>query len=222
MIEAVIFDMDGVLIDSEPMWKEAEKLVFSSVGIDVTDKLSAQTAFMTTREVTQFWYKHYPWKEKSVEQMEFDVIEKVGRLIREKGRPMNGVKDVLDFFNSKDIKIGLSTNAPFSLISTVLNKLNIEHYFQAVSSSEDEKKGKPDPAVYLSTARKLDVDPCKCIVFEDSVSGIIAGKSANMKVVAVPSINEFIDTKFDIADFKLKSLSEFTEAHFRHGTLRID
>ena len=102
MIQAVIFDMDGVLIDSEPMWKEAEKQVFSSVGVEVCDSLSAYTASMTTREVTEFWYSHFPWSGKSLEKIENEVVERVEFLISEKGKPMEGVKEILDFFKNQN------------------------------------------------------------------------------------------------------------------------
>ncbi|MEP0071507.1 MAG: hexitol phosphatase HxpB [Marinomonas sp.] len=211
MIEAVIFDMDGTLIDSEPMWKEAEKLVFSSLGVEVTDELSFQTASMTTREVTEFWYNVFPWSGRSSEQVENDVVDRVATLIVAKGIAMEGVKTALDFCQSNALKIGLATNAPTRLIPVVLEKLDIAHYFHAVSSSEYEIQGKPDPAVYLSTVNKLNVEPSTCIAIEDSVSGVMAAINANMKTVVVPPVAEFADKKYDIADIKLKQLSEFPD-----------
>ena len=213
MIQAVIFDMDGVLIDSEPMWKEAEKQIFSSVGVDVKEELSANTASMTTREVTQYWHTHYPWSGKSLVQVENEVVDRVEALISEKGTQMEGVKEILDFFQKKKIKIGLSTNSPSRLIPVILNKLGISNYFNAVSSSEHEEKGKPHPAVYLTTAKKLKVEPSKCIAFEDSFSGIIAAKKANIKTVAIPPSLEFADKKFEISHIKLRRLSDFTDLH---------
>jgi sugar-phosphatase len=212
-MQAVIFDMDGVLIDSEPMWQEAEKQVFSSVGVDVRGELSVHTASMTTKQVTQFWYKHYPWTGKSLEQVENEVIDHVEGLISEKGAQMEGVKETLDFFRDKDFKIGLSTNSPSRLISVVFNKLGISHYFDAISSSEHEEKGKPHPAVYLSTARKLQVSPSKCIAFEDSISGIIAAKKAKIKTVAVPSSQDFSNEAFEMSHLKLRRMSDFTDRH---------
>jgi len=101
---------------------------------------------------------------------------------------MEGVKTALDFCQSKALKIGLATNAPARLIPVVLEKLDIAHYFHAVSSSEYEIQGKPDPAVYLSTVKKLNVEPSACIAIEDSVSGIMAAINANMKTVVVPPV----------------------------------
>lgn len=213
MIQAVIFDMDGTLIDSEPMWKEAEKKVFSSVGVNVSEELSVNTASMTTREVTEYWYNHFPWTGKSLEQVENEVIDCVATLISEKGEPMEGVKEILSFFQKKKLKIGLSTNAPSRLIPVVLNKLCISKYFHSTSSSEHEIQGKPHPAVYLTTAKKLQVDPSKCIAFEDSLSGIISANKANIKTVAVPPRSEFTDKKYEISHIKLNRLSDFTDDH---------
>ena len=213
MLQAVIFDMDGVLIDSEPFWKEAEKHVFSSVGVDVTEELSTNTASMTTREVTRFWYNHAPWRAKSLTQVENEVIEHVETLIFEKGAQMEGVKEILDFFQRKSFKIGLSTNSPARLISVVLNKLGITNYFDAISSSEHEIAGKPHPDVYLSTAKKLKVGPSTCIAFEDSLSGIIAAKKANITTVAIPPEAEFHHKKYDESHLKLRRLSDFTDFH---------
>lgn len=106
---------------------------------------------------------------------------------------MEGVREVLDFFQKKSLRIGLATNAPARLIPVVLNKLGISKYFHSTSSSEDEVRGKPHPAVYLTTAKKLKVNPSKCIAFEDSLSGIIAARKANIKTVAVPHQSEFTD-----------------------------
>lgn len=213
MIQAAIFDMDGILIDSEPLWQQAEREIFSSVGVQVSSELAELTASMTTQEVTEFWYRHFPWSAKSLEQVENEVVDRVGELIIEKGQPMDGVYEILSLLHHRNIKIGLSTNSPYRLIPVVLQTLGIAYYFQCLSSSENEVQGKPHPAVYLTTSKKLNVEPFNCIAFEDSLSGLLSAQKANIKTVAVPSITEYSNAKYEIAQLKLSQLSDFTLAH---------
>nr|WP_321356416.1 hexitol phosphatase HxpB [uncultured Draconibacterium sp.] len=199
-IEAVIFDMDGVIIDSEEIWKRAENEIFSSVGVKLTDELCKMTETMTTREVTNFWFGKYPWKNKSLEEIENGVIERVAHLIKDAGKGIDGIEEFLRKMKDKGYKIGLATNSPSCLISVVLEKLAIDQYFDATSSAEHELEGKPSPYVYLSTAEKLNIEPENCIAIEDSYSGILAAKKAGMKTVIIDR-NKQNNKKVEIADF---------------------
>ncbi|OCQ22802.1 HAD family hydrolase [Pseudoalteromonas luteoviolacea] len=213
MIDAVIFDMDGTLIDSEPMWKEAEKEVFSGLGVNVTEQLAQQSASMTTIEASAFWYSHNPWQGPSIQDVANRVVVRVGDLIAKHGVALDGVHNTLSLLDKNQIKIGLATNAPEQLIPIVLGKLGIAKYFSACCSSDNELEGKPHPAIYLSTARALNVCPSQCLAIEDSGTGVLAAKAANMRTLAVPHIDEYDHQKFDLSDFKLKSLSEFGLGH---------
>lgn len=212
MIDSVIFDMDGLLIDSEHLWKRAEKIVFSSLGVVVTEEEQEYTATLLPPDLIKHWYNQSPWQNKSLDAVEEEVIDLVDHLIFTEADPMPGVHEILELFHSKNFKIALATNSPLRLVPTVLNKLGIKEYFSVISSAEFEVKGKPDPAVYLSTAQKLKVSPTRCIVFEDSVIGVEAARNANMRVVAVPEVDNFHRPDFDLADLKLHSLHEFKEA----------
>lgn len=211
MINTVLFDMDGVLIDSEHFWQQAEKEVFTSVGAIWNEKIAQQTTGQTTRAVTELWYKMFPWEGKSIEEVEQAVIDRVDSLIREKGQIKAGVLDTLNYLSDNNFKIGLATNSPDSLIHTVLERLEIKKYFQTIVSALHVKEGKPAPDVYLTAAKNLGSNPENCLVVEDSFTGATAGKRAGMTVVSVPDPKEFNDPKFDIADIKIKSLDLFQE-----------
>ena len=207
-IEAVIFDMDGVIIDSEEIWKRAENEIFSSVGVKLTDELCKMTETMTTREVTNFWFGKYPWKNKSLEEVENGVIERVAHLIKDAGKGVDGIEEFLRKMKDKGYKIGLATNSPSCLIPVVLEKLAIDQYFDAISSAEHELEGKPSPYVYLSTAEKLNIEPENCIAIEDSYSGILAAKKAGMKAIIIDA-NNLYNQKIEIADYKINDYNKF-------------
>ena len=203
--------MDGLLIDSEPLWQEAEKKIFSDVGIELTTAMCEQTMGLRIDEVVKHWYTFRPWKNKDLKELENEVVNEVDRLIRTKGKPMPGVDHIISFFQKRDLKLAVASSAYLRLIETVLEKFGIRSVFEVVHSAEFEAKGKPDPAIYISTAKFLNVEPKNCIAFEDSYNGLLSAKHAGMRTVAVPDPKHFNDRKFLIADLKINSLQEFDE-----------
>ncbi|BAP31150.1 phosphatase YniC [Chryseobacterium sp. StRB126] len=200
-LKAVIFDMDGVLVDSEGFWAKAEREVFSSYGVQITDELAAQTKYMTTKQVTEFWYGRFPWENLDVPTLEQEVVSRVIELIRSEDCTMSGIQEFIKDIKSKEYKIGLATNAPLRVADAVLEKLQVRDYFDTVHSSEFEEQGKPYPAVYLSSARQLGIPPEYCIAIEDSHSGLKAAKAAGMKTVVFTNNVEIIN--FEHADYKI-------------------
>jgi len=211
MITTVLFDMDGVLIDSEKFWQQAEREVFTSVGCQWSEAIAHQTTGQTTRAVTELWYRLFPWEGPTLEEVEQAVVDRVDALIRQEGEIKTGVLDTLTFLQAQGIKIGLATNSTPSLIQTVLNRLNIHSFFQTTVSALEVPQGKPAPDVYLQAAKNLNSSAENCLVIEDSFTGATAGKAAGMTVFVVPEIDFYTDPKFDIADRKLADLTEFEE-----------
>ncbi|WP_413511607.1 hexitol phosphatase HxpB [Myroides odoratus] len=211
MITTVLFDMDGVLIDSEKFWQQAEKEVFTSVGCQWNETIAHQTTGQTTRAVTELWYALFPWKGKTIEEVEQAVIDRVDELIRQEGEIKIGVLTTLTYLQANNFKIGLATNSSPSLIQTVLVRLNIANFFQTTVSALDVPQGKPAPDVYLQAAKNVHSQPENCLVIEDSFTGATAGKAAKMTVFIVPEPEFYTNPKFDLADRKLVSLLEFEE-----------
>jgi mannitol-1-/sugar-/sorbitol-6-/2-deoxyglucose-6-phosphatase len=207
--KAVIFDMDGVLIDSEPLWKIAMENAFQQVGINLERKQFAQTVGLRIDEVIRYWRARFPWTDYSNEEVEEFIISGLEQLITENGAPLVGVIDTLDFLKAKGLKIGLATSSYNRLIHYNLNHLQIGHYFDFTHSAEDESHGKPHPAVYLTCAQKLSVSPLECLVIEDSFSGILAGKAARMDVIAIPENTHEPDSRLIIADYQFDDMQLF-------------
>lgn len=212
MISAVIFDMDGVLINSEPLWKLAEQHVFAKVGLNLTDELCAQTTGFDCKDTVAYWFNKQPWTGSKPVEMIADIESFMVKAVKEQGVAMPGVLHALFYFKNKGFKIGLASSAPLHLIKTVVNTLNIASYFEVMHSSDDEKAGKPDPAVYLATARRMGVNPEECIAIEDSYRGVQAARSANMKVIAIPDKHLQGHKGFDLAHLVLNSLEELSDS----------
>jgi sugar-phosphatase len=202
----VIFDMDGLLIDSEPYWKMAEKEVFGKLGLSLTDDLLRNVMGFRLSEVVQHWYHYQPWKEPNFEQTEKDVLDCVKHLIKQEADAMPGVYEILDYCKQNNLKIALASSSAMELIEVVIDKLNIREYFDVLWSAQYEDYGKPHPAIFLSVAQKLNISPKDCIVFEDAINGVLAAKAARMYCIAVPEEISFNDPRFAIADKKIQSL----------------
>jgi sugar-phosphatase len=200
--------MDGVLIDSEPLWKIAMEDVFKSVGCNLTRKDFQKTVGLRIDEVIRYWYNHSPWENVSTDEVEQKIIERMVELLSENGTPLVGVIPTLKFLKSEGLKIGLATSSYTVLVNTVLEVLNIRQFFDYTHSAENEDYGKPHPAVYLTVSKFLGVEPTKCLVIEDSLNGIISGKAARMKVVCIPEKTHSPEPKLMVADFHFEDMQQ--------------
>jgi len=206
--EAVIFDMDGVLIDSEPLWKIAMEDVFHEIGFNLTRKDFQKTVGLRIDEVIRFWFDYKQYVGETWEATEQKIVQRMVQLIQENGDPLPGVLDTLEFLKSRKMKIGLATSSYTILIETVLNELGVAAAFDYTYSAEHEEFGKPHPAVYLHVANKLNVSPKKCLVIEDSLNGIISGKAARMTVVCIPEKTHHPEPKLMVADAQFETMEE--------------
>lgn len=205
-MKSVIFDMDGVLVNSEPLWQRAEKEIFTSLGVAMNAQLCEQTQKMTTNEAAKFWYKITPWGDNiSIEKSEIMVIDRVISLIESEDCAIPGIARFIENLKKSDIQIGLATNSPYDIIPVVLKKLDLVEYFDTICSSEHVKRGKPMPDVYLKALERLNEKPTNSLAIEDSNSGIRAAKRAGMKVAAFTNRNKNLiieNVDLSISDFK--------------------
>ncbi len=206
--DAVIFDMDGVLTDSEPIWKIAMEEVFSSVGCNLTRQDFQRTVGLRLDEVVTYWYDVAPWEKYSAIDVERMIVKRMDELLRKLATPLPGVIEALNYFKENGKKIGLATSSYTVLINAILETMGITDYFEVVWSAENELYGKPHPAVYLTTAEKLGVHPKKCLVIEDSLNGIISGKAAKMSVICIPEKTHVPEPKLMLADMQFGDMNE--------------
>ena len=205
---ACIFDMDGVLLDSEPFWRQAERELFASVGIHLTEQDCVETMGVRIDEVVSYRYSQHSGNFPPVEVLAQRIVNRVAELVQEKGRPLPGVMEALEFLRRQNIPLALASSSSAQLITTTLNALNLSSYFPLWHSAEGEPYGKPHPAVYLNTCAKMGVNPRRCLAIEDSLNGVIAAKAACMTCVAVPEAAVAKQPQFAIADAVLDSLAQ--------------
>lgn len=213
-IKAVIYDMDGVLINSEPLWREAIITTFKKVGLHFTEKMCQQTMGMRLYEVIEYWHHKTPWEGMTLKEVESDLLKTVTQLILDKGEALPGVNESIQYFQNKGYKIALASSSANSLIEAVLTKLNLNGVFSIVNSAEHLTHGKPHPEIFIKTALEMGVNPVNCLVIEDSFNGVLAGKAAMMNVIAIPEEENWNDERFCIANYNLKSLNEITALEF--------
>lgn len=206
--KAVIFDMDGVIIDSEPLWRKAMIKAFHDFNVPFTENDCRKTTGMRLNEVIKYWQKLYPNEITNSDNLNQKILNYLIELIKAEGKAMPGLLELLEHLKAHKLKIGLSTSSDQILIETILDKLEIREYFHAILSAQNLRYGKPHPEVYLSCAEKLHVHPMDCLVIEDSINGIIAGKAAQMNVIAIPDPEHINNVKFNIADGIVSHLIE--------------
>jgi sugar-phosphatase len=209
MIKAIIFDMDGILIDSEPFWQESEKMVFNSLNIETNKELFEMFMGKRIDEVVDQMWQRQSWNKYNKSEVVTMIVENVIQLVKEKGNLLPGVVQSLELCKQNSLKIALASSSKLRIIETVIDKFQIRDYFDVIHSAEFEKFGKPNPQIFISTARMLNINPEDCLVIEDSLNGVIAALAANMKCIAIPEKNAINKDKFIIAHQILNSLENF-------------
>lgn len=183
-IQAVIFDMDGTLIDSMWMWKAIDIEYLGRFKIPLPEGLQHEIEGMSFSETATYFKNHFELP-LSIEEIKNDWNTMAWDKYENEVTVKDGVFAFLDYLKDHGVKMGIATSNSVELAKMVLDKRGLTPYFDAIHTSCEVNRGKPYPDIYEFVAERLGVQPEHCLVFEDVVKGILAGKSANMKVCAV-------------------------------------
>ncbi len=203
-MNSVLFDMDGLLIDSEPLWRASEREVFARHGLVLTEDDCRSTAGMRIDAVAAHWQRLRGYAGDSVAVSE-EIVDVMEAVLATRAVAMPGALALVQCARAAGYRTAIATSSPMRLAHAVVARFGWQGAFDAVCSAEKLPYGKPHPEIFLSAARALDVAPSSCVVFEDSLNGVIAAKAASMFCVAVP---EHVTPRFAIADVQLASLAE--------------
>lgn len=205
--------MDGLLIDSEPLWNEAANEVLHQYNIKLTEEQHEANTGLRTKDCVENWFRHLQFNSEQLLKIENNIVDRVISKIRDRGTMLPGVHHVVSFFLERKFKIGVASSSPLRVIEPVIEMCGIKRYVNAITSAEHMPYGKPHPMVYLNCAETLGSNPLQCVCFEDSFYGLIAAKAARMKCVVVPHHQQQKQERWVIADLKLSSLQNFGELH---------
>jgi len=205
---AVIFDMDGVLIDSEPLHQKVGLKMLRDLNIPINKEMFLRFTGTTVLSMWEILVKEHNLTQNPVKltsEYNQQIIENLK--VSSDVKLMDGILDVLKNLKDKKIPVALASSSSKGLIDEMLHKFNIEEYFNEIVSGSDVKHSKPHPEIFLMAAKKLNISPSKCIVVEDSTNGTIAAKHAGMFCVGYkPSANSH---ELNDASVIIKSFGEF-------------
>lgn len=211
-IDAVIFDLDGTMVDSMWMWEKIDIEYLHLFGIEMPNDLQRSVEGKSFSETAMYFKDRFQLSDSLEEikgywnRMAWDKYENEVPL-------KEGVRELLSYLKEHQILIGIATSNSKKLVELVIKKHQIENYFSSIHTSCEVAKGKPSPDIFLLVAQDLGVQPSRCLVFEDVIQGVMAGKNANMKVCAVYDkySEKDKDIKVKLADYYVHSMREVLE-----------
>ncbi|ELY4561401.1 hexitol phosphatase HxpB [Cronobacter sakazakii] len=215
-ILAAIFDMDGLLIDSEPLWDQAELEVMATLGVDTSRRHELpDTLGLRIDLVVALRFAQQPWNGPSLDEVTQRIITRAMTLVEEKRPLLPGVADAIALCKAQGLKVGLASASPLRMLERVLTLFDLREQFDVLASAEHLPYSKPHPQVYLDAAAKLGVDPLCCVTLEDSVNGMVATKAARMRSIVVPAEENRSDARWALANVRLNSLTELEPWHLK-------
>lgn len=215
-IDAVIFDMDGTLVDSMWIWVAVDEEYLRRYGLTEPENFHEDMEGMSYREVAEYYHKVFPTLPMTVDEIMDEWHEMAYDKYMHEVPLKKGVKEFLETVRANGVKSAIATSNSRKLASDTLEALGISHLFDAVKTSEEAGAGKPAPDVYLLAAEALGTEPSRCLVFEDVPAGILAGKNAGMKVCAI--MDEFsepvVQKKRALADYYIQDYDDIRDESY--------
>ncbi|WP_313132335.1 HAD family hydrolase [Anaerocolumna sp.] len=208
-VKAVLFDLDGTLVDSMWMWKDIDVEFLNKYGMEYPEGLQESIEGMSFSETAEYFKSRFQLKQ-SLEHIKEEWNEMAWHRYTSQVPLKEGALELLKYLKENNIKAGIATSNSRELVNLIVQKLEVESYFGSIRTACEVEKGKPSPDIYLLVAEDLNVKPEECLVFEDVLPGVMAGKNAGAKVCAVYDAYSVKDTdvKKEAADYYVSSFFE--------------
>ena len=210
MLRAVIFDMDGVTIDSQPYHFAVEEKIFRELGVAVTEEESHSFVGMAGDRMWLYVKNKFGLRQSLKVLVEYDNRIRIDYFASlAKVTPIPGIVDLLDELSRNNIKIALASSSSVEVIEIFISKSGLKHYFQQIISGDFVEKGKPEPDIFLHTASAIGENPADCVVIEDSANGVKAAKLAGMKCIGFRNTNSG-DQDLSLSDMVIDDFTKLT------------
>lgn len=205
----VLFDMDGLLLDTEPLWAVAMQNICDKYKLPLHSGIFKYTTGLRIDEVTAFWKEHLDWPSHlNSYDLAMEIVDEIIYLAKHKGKVMPGVLSLLETLKKKNTQTAVVTSSPNRMMEDLLNHFDLTEYFDAFFSAESVAYGKPHPAIYLEALTHFNSSPFQTIALEDSVNGMISARAAKINTIVIPDIKKYEDPVFHLANKKAKSMEE--------------
>jgi len=208
MIKAVIFDMDGVMIDSEPLWEKTERILLARRGIDYSPEYRDQIVGLNQNDSGRLLIDTF-----NLEEIVIDIIDErvdiLTGIYEEELELVPQLVPLLDDLRAENYPLAVASISPLRVVNFVLEMFSLDEYFHEVVSGDCAENGKPHPEIYIQAAMRLGVKPDECVAIEDSINGVKSAKAAGMFCIAIPDKRLSRD-KFSEADMIMESLDELS------------
>lgn len=209
MLKAIVFDMDGVIVDSEPLHKKVQEAILARYGIEPTEEELQSYIGLGIKPLLEKHIQKYRLPV-SLEELHLLYLETLFRIFTNgELKPIPGAIELIQQGKNAGLKLGIASSSPLKLIQLILNRLQMLTHFDTIVSGDQVQKGKPDPEIFLESAKRLQCEPSECVAIEDSTNGILSAKKAHMKCVAFKSPNTK-GQRLDVADWVVEDLREIS------------
>lgn len=206
MIKAVIFDMDGVMIDSEPLWEKTERILLARRSIDYSPEYRDLIVGLNQKDSGRLLRETFSLRE-TVDEIISERVDILTGIYEEELEVVASLTPLLYELRSSEYLLAIASSSPLRVINFVLDMFSLHQYFDAVVSGECTENGKPHPDIYLHTADRLGVNPSECVAIEDSINGVRSATSAGMYCIAIPD-KRLSQGEFEKADLILESMDD--------------
>lgn len=205
-IEAIIFDLDGSLVDSMWIWPEVDEEYFVKYGLTKPEGFYEEMEGKSYTEVAQLYLDTFPQLPCTIDEIKQEWNDMTYEKYCTEVPLKPGAREMIETLYAQGVRFGIASSNSIDLVKAVIRALGVEHYFDSIHTSCEVRTGKPAPDVYLLAARDLQIAPEHCLVFEDVPMGILAGKNAGMRVCAVDDrfSKNLEEKKRSLADYYIK------------------